>query len=86
MRHKYRQLRFLENLAGGAAEDHLAQPALGIGALDDQIGAPAAGFGQDRLADPALLRLGDARRGGDAAAAGEREAADLLRAFFRERR
>ena len=38
MCHQDRNGGFAQDVPRGAAEDHLAQPALGVGALDDQIG------------------------------------------------
>ena len=45
-----------KDVAGGAAEDHLPQPALRVGALDQQVRALGLGFGQDGLARPAAAR------------------------------
>ena len=60
MRHQDRQGRMGEDVAGGAAEDHLPQAALGIGALDQQVALPRRGLRQDGLAGAAALgRDGD---------------------------
>src|SRR5262249_45602258 len=37
--HQYRELRLHDDVPGAAAKDHLADPALRIGALQQQIGA-----------------------------------------------
>src|SRR5215472_14180222 len=37
MRHQDRQGRICQDVPGGSAENHLSQPALGIGALDQQV-------------------------------------------------
>src|SRR5579875_393913 len=55
-------------MARGAAEDHLAQAALGIGALDQKIGPPARGLGENALADAPPGRLDDGRLGANAVA------------------
>ena len=36
-----------QDVAGGAAEDQLSQPALRIGALDDEVAAESAGAVED---------------------------------------
>ena len=55
MRHQDRQGRMREDVAGGAAEDHLPQAALGIGALDQQVALPRRRLRQDGLAGAAAL-------------------------------
>ena len=47
MRHQYRQLRIGQNVARGAAEDHLAQAALRIGAFDDEVATEFVRLGED---------------------------------------
>src|ERR1700676_1058352 len=54
MRHQHGQLRVGENVPRGAAEDHLAQAALRISALDDEVAAELLGLGQDSFAGAAL--------------------------------
>ena len=55
MRHQDRQGRMRKDVAGGAAEDHLPQAALGIGALDQQVALPRRRLRQDGLAGAAAL-------------------------------
>src|SRR5579875_1009998 len=55
MGHQDRQRRRRDDVARRAAEDHLAQPALGIGALDQEIGAEARGLFEHGLADAAAM-------------------------------
>ena len=43
MRGEHRQFGVRQDMAGGAAEDQLPQPALCIGALDDEVAAECAG-------------------------------------------
>jgi len=62
MRHQYRQLGIGENIAGGAAEDHLPQAALRIGALDDEVAAEFVGLGEQDLAGGPLAGLDEASR------------------------
>src|SRR5262245_19522064 len=59
--HEHRQFRVAENVAGGAAKDHLAQSALGVGALDQEIAAQRLRVGQNRLARQAAVKT-DAQR------------------------
>src|SRR5262245_52093205 len=59
--HEHRQLRVAENVAGGAAKDHLAQSALGVGALDQEIAAQRLRVRQNRLARQAAVKT-DAQR------------------------
>src|SRR5262249_9307233 len=59
--HEHRQLRVAENVAGGAAKDHLPQSALGVGALDEEIAAQRLRVGQNRLARQAAVKT-DAQR------------------------
>src|SRR5262245_1672923 len=54
---EYRQLGSAEDVAGGAAENHLSKSALSIGTLDQQVGALGLGLGEDGLARPAAARL-----------------------------
>ena len=68
MRHQDRQTGFRQDMAGRPAEDHLAQPAVRIGALDQQIGAERGGLLEDRLADRAALRPDAGRLGGQTVA------------------
>src|SRR6266567_3481494 len=56
VRHQHRQLRAGKNVPGGAAENHLAQPALRIGALDQKITTERIGFDEQCLAGAAFLR------------------------------
>src|SRR3954469_887303 len=55
VRYQDRQGGRRQDMAGGPAEDHLAQPALRIGSLDQEVGAQCPGLLQDRLADTASL-------------------------------
>src|SRR5262249_44657663 len=66
VRHEHGQHGVAEDVARGAAEDHLAQPALGIGALDEKIAAELPCARQDDLAGAAALRLEGDRLGGNA--------------------
>jgi hypothetical protein len=52
MCHENRQFRMPEDMAGRSAKDHLSQPALGIGTLDEQIGVQVGGILEDRLTPP----------------------------------
>src|SRR5215468_2368985 len=54
--HEHRQLRVAENVAGGAAKDHLPQSALGVGALDQEVAAQRLRVGQNRLARHAAVK------------------------------
>jgi hypothetical protein len=56
MRHEHRQIGHGQNMTGGTAEDHLAQPALGISAFDQKIGANLLGLFEKGFADAAALR------------------------------
>ena len=57
-----------QDMAGRAAENHLPQPALGVGALDQEIAAFRLGRAQDRLAGAAALQADRHRLGRDAVA------------------
>src|SRR3954468_19785337 len=48
--HDHREIGLVEDVAGRAAENHLPQPTLGVGALDDQVGAGKLRFAQDGVA------------------------------------
>jgi hypothetical protein len=50
MRHQDRQGRICQDVPGGSAENHLSQPALGIGALDQQVTLQRRRVRQDGLA------------------------------------
>jgi hypothetical protein len=50
MGHENRQLRMRENMAGCAAEDHLAKSALGVGPLDEKIGMECRRIFEDGFA------------------------------------
>ena len=52
MREEHRQFGRRQDVAGGAAEDHLPQTALRIGAFDQQIGADRGGLGENGFARP----------------------------------
>src|SRR5258708_2603381 len=45
-----RDLGMAEDVAGGAAEHQLAQPALRVGALEHQVALQLGGLAQERLA------------------------------------
>ena len=60
-----------EDMPGGAAEDHLPQAALRVGALDDEVAAELGGFAQDRLAGISLA-AGQRDRGRGDAVSGQR--------------
>src|SRR5260370_8730456 len=57
MRHQDRQGRICQDVPGGSAENHLSQPALGIGALDQQVTLQRRCVRQDGLARAATLGL-----------------------------
>ena len=57
MRHQDRQGRICQDVPGGSAENHLSQPALGIGALDQQVTLQRRCVRQDGLAGAAILGL-----------------------------
>src|SRR5262249_36995619 len=52
--HQHRQLGIGEDVPGGAAEDHLPQPALRIGPFNDEIAAEFLCLGQNGLAGSAF--------------------------------
>src|SRR4029077_3310585 len=52
-----RQRRVQDEVTGHAAKDHLAQPALRVGALDDQVGTARHRRVDDGLAGRARARL-----------------------------
>jgi len=56
VREQDRQRRIEDEMTRHAAEDHLAQAALRIGALDDQVGAAGDRGVDDRLAGRAVAR------------------------------
>ena len=55
-RHEHGERSVGEDVPGGAAEDHLPQSALGIGALDQQVALSHRRVRQDRFARAATLR------------------------------
>ena len=55
--HQDREGGFVQDVLGRAAEDHLPQPAVGVGAFDQEVGAEPRGLGQDRFAGRPSLRL-----------------------------
>src|SRR5215213_1181661 len=57
MRHQHRQLGVSQDMARLAPKNHLAQAALGVGALDQEVAAERAGALQDDLAGGAALGL-----------------------------
>src|SRR5471032_3506897 len=57
VREQYRQRRIQDEVPGHAAEDHLAETALRIGALDDEIGTDGNRGVDDRLASRARAWL-----------------------------
>ena len=68
VRHQHRQGGVPEDVTGGAAEDELAQPALGVGALDEQVAIQRLRRGQDRFAGGAARDIDRQQRRGDAVA------------------
>src|SRR6476620_4176639 len=54
--HEHRQFRVVENVAGGAAKDHLPQSALGVGALDQEVATQRLRVGQNRLTRHAAIK------------------------------
>ena len=56
MRHQHRKLGVGEDVARGAAEDHLAQPALGVGAFDEEVAAEFGGLVQQNFAGACACR------------------------------
>src|SRR4051794_31388514 len=50
MRHQHRKLGISQNVARLTPKNHLAQAALGVGALDQEVAAERAGALQDDLA------------------------------------
>ena len=56
MCHEHRQFRVVDNVAGGAAKDHLPQSALGVGALDQEVSAQRLRVGQNRLTRHAAIK------------------------------
>src|SRR6516162_6422639 len=54
--HEHRQFRVAENVASGAAKDHLPQSALGVGALDQEVAAQRLRVGQNRLTRHATIK------------------------------
>ena len=68
MRHQHRQLGMGHDVAGGAAEHHLPQPAAGEGALDQEVAAFGLGGGEHRLAGAAVVDFDPDRLRGDAVA------------------
>src|SRR6185437_2472455 len=69
VRHEDRQGRVAEDVTGGAAEDHLPQTALRIGALDEQVAAERGGAFQNDFAGGARAGVDGHRLGLDAVAA-----------------
>ena len=57
MRHQDRQGRTCQDVPRGSAENHLSQPALGIGALDQQITLQRCCVRQDGVTGTATLGL-----------------------------
>src|SRR5215470_4422541 len=56
MCHEHRQFRVAENVAGGAAKNHLPQSALGVGTLDQEVAAQRLRVGQNRLTRHAAIK------------------------------
>src|SRR5258708_15677207 len=54
--HEPRQFRVVENVAGGAAKDHLPQSALRVGALDQEVAAQRLRVSQNRLTRHAAIK------------------------------
>jgi len=55
MRHEYRHCGVAQDMAGGAAEDELPQPALRVRSLDQEIASQCLGMRQHRLAGEAAI-------------------------------
>jgi hypothetical protein len=66
MRHQHRELRVLHDVAGGAAENHLLQPAPGEGSLDQEVGTFRLGRREDGFTRAAASQFNAHRLGGDA--------------------
>ena len=58
MRHQDRQGRICQDVPGGSAENHLSQPALGIGALDQQVTLERRCVRQNGLTGAATVAVG----------------------------
>src|SRR5579871_3467426 len=68
VRHQYRQGGTGQDVARGAAEDHLAQAALSVGALDEEVAAERLCDRQDSLAGRAALEADRQQLGVEAVA------------------
>ena len=55
MRHKYRQCRIAQDVAGSATEDELPQSTLRVGTLDQEVTAQCVRVRQNRLAGEAAI-------------------------------
>src|SRR5882762_2991483 len=65
MRHQYRQISVLHNVASGTPENHLPQPVAREGTLDQEIATFRSGCVKNRLSGAAIPQLDADGLGGD---------------------